>query len=275
MLRTALPVRAAAAGLLLAAACRSDDVTQSAAPPPPGILAAAVAANRHNVLSAVVTVRVRLADSVTVRYGAAGAALDGATAAVVPRGDSAVVPVLGLLPGTRYRFLVVAHGAGDALGDTLTFVSGALPDDLPQYTAGGPDPSPGYVVFAAGKYGLVIDNTGRIVWYRRFPDPLGPGLNFQAQPTGRYVARPPTPDPAAPGAWVEMDPLGEVTRILGCAGGLQPRFHDLLALPDGSYWIMCDERRAMDLSGVGGLADAEVMGTVVQLVSGDGSLLFQ
>ena len=46
----------------------------------------------------------------------------------------------------------------------------------------GPDPSPGFVVFGAGPYGLAIDNTGRVVWYHRFPN--GPGLNFEAEPTG-------------------------------------------------------------------------------------------
>lgn len=78
---------------------------------------------------------------------------------------------------------------GTVAGDPLHLTTGSLPPDLPRYSAGGTDPSPGYVVFAAGRYGLVIDNTGRVVWYRHFPD--GAGLNFMAQPTGRYVRRPP------------------------------------------------------------------------------------
>src|SRR5436190_1114175 len=82
--------------------------------------------------------------------------------------------------------------------------------DLPHYAASGADPSPGYVVFAAGFYGVVIDNTGRVVWYRRFPN--GPGLTFMAQPNGRYVARPSTPDVSDEEPWLELDPLGNVTR---------------------------------------------------------------
>src|SRR5205823_2522407 len=70
--------------------------------PTPAILASAVADNPSNVLSAVVTGRVRGADSVAVRYGVAGSALDSATPAVTLAVDSVLVPVLGLLPDTRY-----------------------------------------------------------------------------------------------------------------------------------------------------------------------------
>ncbi|PYP26908.1 MAG: hypothetical protein DMD51_04045 [Gemmatimonadetes bacterium] len=261
------------AALLSGVGCGTDGGVTPA--PTPAILASAVADNPSNVLSAVVTGRVRGADSVAVRYGVAGSALDSATPAVTLAVDSVLVPVLGLLPDTRYLLRFVAY-AGDQtiLGDTVGFATGTLPADLPRYVADGADPSPGYVVFATGLYGLVIDNGGRVVWYHRF-SPYGPGLNFEAQPTGRYVARPSVPDPTVLPHWVEIDPLGTVTRTFGCAGGLSPRFHDLIAEPDGAYWIMCDETRTMDLSGLGGVANAQVMGTVVQHVSSEGDLLFQ
>src|SRR5207253_2282170 len=186
-----------------------------------------------------------------------------------------LVPRVGLLPDTRdlLRFVACA-GDQTILGDTVGFATGTLPAALPRYVTDGADPSPGYVVFATGLYGLVIDNGGRVVWYHRF-SPYGPGLNFEAQPTGRYVARPSVPDPTVLPHWVEIDPLGTVTRTFGCAGGLSPRFHDLIAEPDGAYWIMCDETRTMDLSGLGGVANAQVMGTVVQHVSSEGDVLFQ
>ncbi len=261
-----------AAVLLVAFGCGTDGVVEPVALPPE-IETSAVDSNPHNVLSAVVTARVRLADSVTVRYGLAGKALGSATPAVAQVDDSVEIPVLGLLAETPYSLQVMAYGDGQAVaGETLTFTTGPIPDDLPRYVAGGPDPSPGYVVFGAGRYGLVIDNTGRVVWYRRFPD--GPGLNFQVQPTGRYVARPPPAVPTQPPVWVEIDPRGNLTRTLGCAGGLEPRPHDLLAEPNGSYWILCDENRTMDLSEVGGVADARVTGTVVQRVSAAGERLF-
>ena len=257
---------------LLVAGCARD---AGVAPrlEPPEILSDAVAPNVTNALSAVVTARTRLADSVVVRYGSAST-LDSVTPAVTARGDSVIIPVLGLLAKTPYTFRVVAYGAGQVVsGESLSLTTDSLPSDLPRYIASGADPSPGYVVFAAGKYGLVIDNTGRVVWYRRFPD--GPGLNFEVEPTGHYFARPTTPDPNDRDLWLEIDPLGSVTRTFGCAGDLEPRFHDLIAESDGAYWIMCDEVRTLNLSDLGGRASAQVMGTVIQHVSASGALLFQ
>jgi hypothetical protein len=240
--------------------------------PAPVIDAAVALTNPHNALSAVVSVRVRNADSVSVRFHPT--ADDSVTPAMAPVGDAASIPVLGLRPEQRYVLRAVAYGPGGAVvGDPLELTTGALPSDLPRYTAGGEDPSPGYVVFAAGSYGVVIDNTGRVVWYHRFVN--GPGLSFMAQPVGRYVARPPTPAAGDMEPWVELDPLGNVTRTLGCARGLQPRLHDLIGEPAGSYWIMCDETRAMDLTADGGVAEARVTGTVVQHVDTDGALLFE
>jgi len=234
-----------------------------------------VAANSYNALSAIVSVHVRHADSVAVRFHLDDVPLagDSVTAAVQTVGDSAAIPVLGLLPASRYILRAVAFWTGGSVvGDAIEFTTGDLPSDLPQYAASGADPSPGYVVFAARLYGLVIDNTGRVVWYRRFPN--GPGLSFMAQPNGRYVARPATPDPTDVDSWVELDPLGNITRTLGCGLGLQPRPHDLISERDGSYWLMCDEVRTMDLTAAGGIAEARVTGTAVQHLSAQGTLLF-
>jgi hypothetical protein len=260
---------------MLIAACVNDPAAPSMSVAP-AIRASAVTANSNNVLSATLSVRVLHADSVAVRFHAEepGAATDSVTPAVQTVGDSAVVPVLGLLPARRYILRAVAFGAGGNLvGDSVELTTGVLPSDLPQYAAGGPDPSPGYVVFAAGLYGLVIDNTGRVVWYRRFPN--GPGLSFMAEPNGRYAARPATPDPADIDPWVEIDPLGNITRTLGCALGLQARPHDLIGEVGGGYWLMCDEVRTMDLTAEGGVAEARVTGTAVQHLSAGGTLLFQ
>jgi hypothetical protein len=240
--------------------------------PAPMIDAAVVVTNPHNALSAVVSVRVRNADSVSVRIHPM--ADDSVTPAMAPVGDAASIPVLGLRPEQRYTLRAVAHGpGGTTAGEALEITTDPLPTDLPRYTAGGSDPSSGYVVFAAGMYGVVIDNTGRVVWYHRFVN--GPGLNFMAQPNGRYVARPSTPPSGDLEPWVEIDPLGNFTRTLGCARGLQPRLHDLIAEPSGSYWIMCDETRTMGLTAEGGVAEARVTGTVVQHVGADGAVLFE
>lgn len=256
---------------MLALGCDTDSALR---PTAPQIVAVTVTANEENVLSAIVSARVRFADSVAVRYRVDDIAPQQTTPAVTPSGEDAVVPVLGLLPETHYAVQVVAYGGSVVVADAeVPFSTGALPTDLPQYRAGGADPSPGFVAFGAGMYGLVIDNSGRVVWYRRFPN--GPGLNFQVQPTGRYYARPVPADAAAPAVWMEIDPLGRVARTFGCAGGLSTRFHDLIAELDGSVWLLCDEIRTMDLSEHGGVAGAQVIGTVVQHLGPEGALRFQ
>ncbi|MDP9178004.1 MAG: aryl-sulfate sulfotransferase [Gemmatimonadota bacterium] len=258
---------------LLVVACDNDPAAPSSFARK--IDSVVAAANAHNALSAIVTVRARQVDSVAVRFRLSDAPPggDSITPAVQTAADSAVVPVLGLLPDRRYILRAVAYWAGgNVVADPVELSTGNLPSDIPTYTVSGSDPSPGFVVFAAGMYGLVIDNTGRVIWYRRFPN--GPGLNFMAEPNGRYAARPTTPDPTDLEPWLELDPLGNITRTFSCALGLQSRFHDLISEPDGGYWLMCDETRTMDLTASGGVASARVTGTAVQHLSSAGALLF-
>jgi outer membrane protein assembly factor BamB len=262
----------AALAVAVLASCQSE---QQTLPPAvlPAVVRATIVPGPHNVLSAVATVATVNADSVLMRFGVVGQPLDSFTPAAPVESDVTDLPVLGLLPETSYQFQVVAFGEGVmAAGDTLRLTTGPLPADLPVYSAGGGDPSPGYVVFGAYPYGVVIDNTGRIVWYRHLDG--GPTLNFQVQPTGRYTTSPITPAPGDATPWIEFDPLGNEVRRLGCADGLIARFHDLIAEPDGSYWLMCDETRIMDLTPYGGQPAAAVTGTVVQHVDAAGTRLF-
>ena len=265
-------VPAGAVAVAMLVACTGDP----AGPPlaaPPVIATTYVASNPYNVLSAVVHTEVSGADSVAVRFRLAGTAQSDSVTPFSPAtADEMELPMLGLLPDAAYSVRVEAIGAGGrVIGEPIELTTPPLPSDVPRFTTIGSDPTPGYVVFAAGLYGLVIDNSGRVVWYHRFP--IGLGLNFSAQPAGRYVARLVTPDPADIEPWVELGPLGTPTRTLGCALGLQPRFHDLLVEPDGDYWIMCDEVRTMDLTAIGGMASARVIGTAVQHISANGALL--
>lgn len=260
--------------ICLCAACAEGPVVP-APPDGPVFGAAALRENASNVLSVSLAVSVTNTDSVALTLSEDGTSGVIVTPAVLTAGDSAVVPVLGLRPLQRYVVRPVAYRSGKAFpGNPIDYTTGALPADLPSFTASGPDPSPGYVVFAAGLYGIVIDNSGRVVWYRRFAG-NGPGLTFEAQPNGRYVTRPSTADPTDVEPWVEIDAMGEVTRTLGCANGLQSRPHDMISELDGSYWLMCDETRTMDLTAYAGVASARVTGTSIHHVSSSGALLFQ
>jgi len=166
-----------------------DGVVEPVACDLPEVSSSSVVRNPANVLSAIAVAEVRLTDSVRVRFGPVGQPLDSVTSASVASGASVSLPVFGLLERTSYRMQAVAfNGCGATNGKSHEFTTESLPADLPRYTASGADPSPGYVAFAAGSYGIVIDNSGRVVWYHRFAN--GPGLNFQPQPNGRYAARP-------------------------------------------------------------------------------------
>jgi outer membrane protein assembly factor BamB len=237
----------------------------------PAFVSQSVAERSTNVLSALASARTHGADSVVARFGSA-APFSLSSAFSIPAEDSVRIPILGLEAGTRYEVqLTAVNRCGSTAGAIMSFTTGSLPADLPAYEAAGPAPDSGYIAFAAGSYGIVIDNTGRVVWYHRFTN--GPGLNFQAQPDGRYAARPNT-EPGKQGTWIEIDPLGDTTRKLTCADGLQPRMHDMIGAADGSYWLMCDETRTVDLSAQGRGAAERITGTSVQHLSASGEVLF-
>ncbi len=250
----------------------SDDPT-AVVDTEPAITAATVTINPNNVIGALVLVRTARAASVSVRFQPVDGSVEEEETPEVPvAGDETMVPVLGLWPERQYVFRAIAHGpGGDTMSPGLDLTTGALPAGIPTYTAGGTNPTPGYVAFNAASYGIVIDNTGRVVWYHRFG--AAAFLNFQPQATGLYAAGASSAESGGP--FTEIDPLGTVTRRLGCAGGLPARFHELRTEADGSYWLMCDEVRTMDLASSGGQLNARVTGTVVQHVAATGERLFQ
>jgi hypothetical protein len=252
----------------------SCDSTGPAAAVPVPIVVERSLVPAGNALSAGLFLRLQFAESVAVRYGLAGGALDHMTPAVRVTGDTATVPLLGLEASRRYLVQPVLYaGAGSVLAAVDSFSTSDLPDDLPAFLASGADPSPGFVVFATQFYGLVIDNAGRVVWYKRF-DP-GAGLIFMPTGFGTFAAKPITATPDDVETWVELDIFGRELRAMPCAGGLAPRPHDIIVLADRSYWIMCDDVRTMDLRHSSGHAEARVTGTAVQHVDAAGQVLFQ
>lgn len=258
--------------LLSTYACVDRFPSEPSACRTPLIAQVAVSPGDTNVLSARVTARIARADSAKVLFRAP-TSIEASTPLLEARGDSIVAFVLGLRASTTYDAqLVVANRCGETRSERVSFTTKSLPEDLPSFNVEGSAPSPGFVVMSVGKFGLVIDNTGRVVWYRRFPN--GPGLNFQAQPNGHFVARPPAANGATP-EFLEVAPDGSIGRTLGCARGLQPRLHDMIAEPNGAYWLMCDETRIVDLSSQGASSRTAVVGTVVQHRSANGDVLFE
>lgn len=248
-------------------ACGSDGPVDPSSVPT--FYGGAAAANPVNTLSAIVTVEAARYDSAAVRFWRSGEE-PSRTAAYAFEGDSVLqVPVLGLHASSSYTLetLLYAGGGGGPV-DTATFSTGALPAWIPSIGALGSDTTPGFLSLSLPDGPVIVDNAGRVVWYAHVP---GGALNsFQAHANGRYTL-PETNDPVR---FRVLDETGEEVGSIACQG-YKTRFHDLMILRDGDYWIMCDEVRTLDLSQDGGNSAASVSATVIQHISATGQLLFE
>lgn len=264
----ALAVATSAALVLSAAACSSDSAAPASARQ---YLGAQVEAIPDNVLAAAVAVRAAGYDSAYVAY-AVGASPATRTPAVGFAGDTIVrVPVLGLDTARVYgmRVVLTRAGAPDSSVDTLGFTSGSLPSWIPTLGTLGSSGESGYLALSLPDGAVIVDNGGKVVWYHHSPN--GVLNSFQAHPNGSYTI---LGTGATETQFHVLNSLGEETGTLHCAGR-PTRFHDLLISEGGDAWMLCDENRTMDLSGLGGDAAALVTGTVVQHLSAAGALLWE
>jgi hypothetical protein len=161
---------------------------------------------------------------------------------------------------------------GDSLSiavDTGEFSTGTLPGWIPALGTEGSDTTPGFLAFSQQHGAIIVDNTGKTVWYRAFDE--GTFINFQAHPSGQYTINF-SSDSSRP--FYVLDELGQVVDTVKCAGH-RTRHHEALLEADGSVWLLCDEERTMDLSAWGGHDTASVGATVVQQLRQDGSVLFE
>jgi hypothetical protein len=252
------------------AGCGDDPITP---PPAPEFRSAVAQANPNNTISAVLWVTALGYDSAFVRFWRAGQMATATPAYAFATGDSILrIPVLGLDTAAAYSLETSLLSGGQIafVSDTATFTTGSLPAWIPPAVAMGTDTTPGFLALSYPDGPVIIDNTGKVVWYKHFPN--GTLNSFQAHANGRYSIlglNDPTP------VFHILDELGEEIGTLDCMGGLKTRFHDFMILENGDSWILCDEFRTMDLSGVGGLDSVEVFATVVQHVSAGGQLLFE
>ena len=181
--------------------------------------------------------------------------------------DSIARPtLLGLSPETSYEVEVVLSDPGELSVETLPFTAGALPDWLPAVTPVGTDTTPGFLTLSIPDGPVIIDNAGRVVWYRYDPDITL--VNFQAHPAGIYTSYGLTNDVRA---YRVLDELGRETGRIRCVE-YETRPHEIRVLADGRALVMCDDVRAEDLSPYGGSPTAQVNWTVVQMLAMDGSL---
>jgi hypothetical protein len=265
------PVRAfAALSLAAALACGDDDPS---GPPAPQFVELVAEPVVENGLAAQAVVRASGYDSVRVRALLPGGAVAITTPAAAFEGDSiARVDVLGMHLETAYRLVadLWVDGGGSVAPDTADFTTGARPAWIPAITAVGTDTIPGLVALSLPDGIAMVDNQARLVWYRPFP--TNQLTSFSAHADGSYTL---SATIGTGGGILSLDRAGREVGLLTCVNGRPTRFHDILVVADGSRWMLCDEARVMDLSGLGGNAAAQVLGTVVQHVSPAGTLLFE
>jgi hypothetical protein len=239
--------------------------------PVPTFLGATILPNPHNAISAVAEVRAALWDSAFVRFWKDGQLPVRSPSYPFEQDTIVRVPILGLDTSATYT-VELNLVLGDTLvvaADTGTFTSGTLPAWIPRAVAVGSDTTPGYLALSYPDGPVIVDNEGKVVWYRSSPN--GVLNSFQAHANGEYSVL--ALDDSTDGFLV-LDELGNVIEILECLG-YGTRFHDLLMVADGSAWLLCDDVRTMDLSAVGGVDSAEVTATVAQHLGPDGTVLFE
>ena len=259
-----------------------------AAPPPPPIQTSVsnvqVRANPNNVLSAVVSADVSNAASVRVEYAADDGSDSGSTPDFAVTHQSNELPVLGLMPQTAYEMQVVATGPdGTAVSsDAISFQTAPLPSDIPSFVAlQSGDAQPGYTMLglvsgSERNPALIVDQMGRVVWYRENPRSIS---DFQKQPDGTYTVAVNNGDFFLYSYFIaqysQYDNLGNLLRTWSATGGWLTDNHELRLLPNGDALVLAFSERTMDLTSIGGRPNAIVVGNMLQRVKPTGAVQFQ
>lgn len=246
-----------------------------------------VRANPNNVLSAIVSVQLSNAAKVRVEYRSDSGNDVGSTPDFDVKSNSMEVPVLGLISQSDYSMQVVAtatDGAG-VTSDPVQFRTGSLPGDVPSFVAlQTGDVQPGYTMVAwmtplgssVANPAVIVDQAGRVVWYRENARTIS---DWQKQKDGTYTVAVNNFDFISYSYFVAQyqvfDNLGNLLRTWSATGSWLTDNHELLILPNGDALIMAFKQRIMDLTSIGGRANATVVGNILQRLSPSGAVQFQ
>ena len=243
-----------------------------------------VRGNPNNVLSAIVGVQLTNAATVRVEYSSDPAQDAGSTPDFEVKNSRMDVPVLGLMPESNYSLQVVATGTDGTVvkGDPISFQTGSLPNDIPSFVVVQTgDVQPGYtmlgcIVFAPQNPAVIVDQTGRVVWYRENPRTVS---DFQKQPDGTYTVAVNNSDLALYSYFLsqyqQYDNLGNLLRTWSATGGWLTDDHELRLLPNGDALLLAFKQKMMDLTAIGGRPDAIVVGNLLQRLAPSGDVQFQ
>lgn len=187
--------------------------------------------------------------------------------------DEDEVPSTGSGPeATTLQATVPDAGVADSAGaDTLPF-------DFPAIRAqvfGTPAPGRLFVTDVHFKvrgppipsYLMILENDGTPYFYRQLD---GLGLDFKVQ-LGRRL----TYFNASSHAYYAMNARYDVVDSFRCGNGYSTDNHDLVLLPNGHSLLMGTDPEPVDLSAVGGRADAIVIGLIVQELDQAKNVVFQ
>jgi len=237
---------------------------------------------------AVATFTAQDADSARAWFAAPGSDARATPFFPVADGDGRVV-VTGLDPSTDYEIYIEARaGADSGLSEKASYTTDALPEALKSIRidmSTGTFPS-GYILTEAEAsdstlYALAFDSTGKIVWYRHFPD-YHQILDFQQQPNGHYTIYLGTSTGKEPvdGEFAEFTTAGDITHTWKIPGAYYTDPHEIRFLMQDTTvvaaYLFGYDQHELDMTGHGGTAHDMVSVHQIFRLSpgGDADLLF-
>ena len=141
------------------------------------------------------------------------------------------------------------------------------------------DTAPGYIFFApekggAGKGGtMIIDDHGRVVWFRPLRGPFGRTMNFGTQ---TYQGREVLTWGQTPGEYMIFDSSYREIASFRAANGYDGDHHEFLISPQDTALITIYDLVPRDLTSVGGSKDGvAIQGIVQELNIETGEVLFE
>lgn len=239
-------------------------------------------------LLAVATFNTANADSARVWYAATGGEPQATPFLRVSDGDAKIV-VPGLEAGTQYDMHVEARtGADSAVSQSSSFTTQQLPEVLKNLSikmTTGTFPG-GYILTEAETsdstlYALAFDSSGRLAWYRHFPD-YHQIMDLQQQPNGHYTIYLGGSTGWQPinGEFAEFTVDGDVTHEWKLPAKYFMDGHEIrFAMQDTSVvaaYLFGFDQHSMDMTGHGGDSDSLVsVHQIFKLTpAGDAQVLF-
>lgn len=237
---------------------------------------------------AVASFTIQDADSARVWYTAAGGEPQSTPFVAVGDGSAQIV-VPALEPGTQYEMHVEARASADSgVSQSSSFTTGELPEavrNLSIRMSTGTFPA-GYILTEieasdSTLYALAFDSTGKLVWYRNFPD-YDQILDLQQQPNGHFTVYLGGSTGWQPvnGEFAEFTVGGDITHEWKLPDQYYMDGHEIrFAMQDTTVvaaYLFGYDQQPMDMTGHGGDSDSLVSVHQIFKLSpgGDAQLLF-